>query len=45
MEIPDFIEGEDDILDYSVSEGEQSVDEGEESMDDDDDNDDSDTEA
>jgi hypothetical protein len=39
MEILDFVEDEDDILDYSGSEGEQSVDEGEQSMDDDDDSD------
>ena len=42
MEILDFVEDEDDILDYSGSEGEQSDDEGEQSMDDDDDDDDGD---
>jgi hypothetical protein len=40
MEMLDFVEDEDDIMDCSGSEGEQSIDEGEQSMDDDDDDDD-----
>jgi hypothetical protein len=42
MEMLEFVEDEDDIMDYSGSEGEQSIDEGEQSMDDDDDDDDDD---
>jgi hypothetical protein len=38
----EFVEDEDDIMDYSGSEGEQSIDEGEQSMDDDDDDDEDD---
>jgi hypothetical protein len=40
MEILEFVEDKDDIMEYSGSEGEQSMDEGEQSMDDDDENDD-----
>ncbi len=42
MEILEFDEDEDDIMDCSGSKGKQSIDEGEQSMDDDDDDDDDD---
>jgi hypothetical protein len=42
MEMLEFVEDEDDIMDCSGSKGKQSIDEGEQSMDDDDDDDDGD---